>query len=57
VHFVGIIIVYMRDIQMFYSHAGCFYYYEKKENTDNPRWRRFTFAVDPDCYVENSRSY
>ena len=49
--------VYMRDIQMFHSHAGCFFYYEKKENRGNPRWRTCPFAVDPDSYIENSCSY
>jgi len=49
--------VYTRDIQMFYSQAGCFFYYEGKENMGNPRWRKCPFAVDPDSYVENSRSY
>jgi hypothetical protein len=40
--------VYMRAIQMFYSQAGCFFYYEEKENTGNPEWRTCPFAVDPD---------
>jgi hypothetical protein len=49
--------IYMRDIQMFYSHAKCFFYYEKKENTGNLRWRTCPFAVDQVTLVENSRSY
>ena len=48
------ICIYMRDIQMFYSYAMLFFYYEHKENTGNSRWRTCPFAVDPDSYVENS---
>jgi hypothetical protein len=40
--------VYMRAIQMFNSQAGCFFYYEERENTGNPVWRTCQFAVDPD---------
>jgi hypothetical protein len=41
--------VYMRDIQMFCSHAECLFYYEKEKNTGNNRGRKCPFAVDPDA--------